>query len=159
DHGHCRILRARRQWPRHRCTAEQRDEVAPFHSRPSLTMVGSDYQMIADAASQRAEVRNVGGHIRLSPRPPKWRSGASGSPPDTGSPVCAINSPEQLQQGVCTEVAYSITSPARAKSDGGTVMPSALAVFILMTRSSLFGCSTGRSPGFSPLRTLSTKLA
>src|SRR5262249_42881311 len=61
DHGHCRILRACRQWPRHRCTAEQRDEVAPFHSRPSLMMVGSDYQMIADAASQRAEVRNVGG--------------------------------------------------------------------------------------------------
>src|SRR5215472_4482921 len=47
---------------------------------------------------------------------------------------------------------HSITSSARASSDGGTVMPSALAVLRLMTSSNLAGCSTGKSPGFSPLR-------
>ena len=34
------------------------------------------------------------------------------------------------------------------------VRPRALAVFILMTRSNLVGCSTGRSLGFAPLRIL-----
>src|SRR4029077_21247369 len=42
---------------------------------------------------------------------------------------------------------YSITSSARAKSAAGTVMPSALAVFILMTSWKRVGCSTGRSAG------------
>ena len=35
---------------------------------------------------------------------------------------------------------YSITSLARASSEGGTVMPSALAVFSLITRSKVVGC-------------------
>ena len=51
---------------------------------------------------------------------------------------------------------HSITSSARASSDGGTVRPSALAVFRLMTRSNLVGCSTGRLAGFAPRRILST---
>jgi hypothetical protein len=51
---------------------------------------------------------------------------------------------------------YSITSSARATSEGGTVMPSALAVFRLMTISYLVGACTGRSAGFSPLRMRST---
>src|SRR4026209_474764 len=38
---------------------------------------------------------------------------------------------------------YSITSSARASNDVGSVMPSALAVVRLMTRSNLVGCSTG----------------
>ena len=56
-----------------------------------------------------------------------------------------------------TEVAsYSITSSARASKEGGTVRPSALAVFMLITSSNLVGCSTGRSEGLAPLRILST---
>src|SRR5712691_5442544 len=47
---------------------------------------------------------------------------------------------------------HSITSSARARSDCGTVRPSALAVFKLMTSSNLVGCSTGRSAGLAPLR-------
>jgi hypothetical protein len=47
--------------------------------------------------------------------------------------------------------AYSITSSARASSDGGTVRPSALAVLRLIT-SYLVGACTGMSAGFSPLR-------
>jgi hypothetical protein len=45
---------------------------------------------------------------------------------------------------------HSITWSARARSDGGTVRPSAFAVFRLMTSSNLVGCCTGRSAGFSP---------
>ena len=54
---------------------------------------------------------------------------------------------------------YSITSSARASSVGGMSRPSALAVFRLMTRSNLVGCSTGISPGFAPRSILSTKSA
>src|SRR5258708_214111 len=47
---------------------------------------------------------------------------------------------------------HSITSSARASSLSGIVMPSALAVLRLMTRSNFVGCTTGRSPGLAPLR-------
>jgi len=47
---------------------------------------------------------------------------------------------------------HSITSSARASSDGGTVRPSALAVRRLIRKSNLVACCTGRSAGFSPLR-------
>jgi hypothetical protein len=43
--------------------------------------------------------------------------------------------------------------PARASSCAGKSRPSALAVFILMTSLYLVGACTGRSAGFSPLRT------
>src|ERR1019366_10168967 len=49
---------------------------------------------------------------------------------------------------------HSITSSARAISVGGTVRPRAFAVLRLMTSSNLVGCWTGKSAGFSPLRTL-----
>ena len=51
---------------------------------------------------------------------------------------------------------YSITSLALARSDGGTVRPSALAVLRLITSSYLVGACTGSSAGFSPLRMRST---
>src|SRR3954452_12067093 len=51
---------------------------------------------------------------------------------------------------------HSITSSARARSDCGTVMPSLLAVFRLMTSSNLVGCSTGRSAGLAPFRIFPT---
>jgi len=51
---------------------------------------------------------------------------------------------------------HSITSSASASIVGGTVSPSALAVFRLITNSNLTGCCTGKSPGFSPLRMRST---
>src|SRR6476619_6122900 len=47
---------------------------------------------------------------------------------------------------------HSITSSARADRVGGTSRPSALAVFRLITNSNLVDCTTGRSPGFAPLR-------
>ncbi len=51
---------------------------------------------------------------------------------------------------------HSISSSARASSDGGTVRPSALAVPRLMTSSNVVGCLNGRSEGFAPLIILST---
>src|SRR5215472_17513133 len=57
-------------------------------------------------------------------------------------PLCA-NSGHQLQ---------SITSSARASMVGGISKPSTFAVFMLMTKSNLVGCTTGRSAGFSPFR-------
>ena len=47
---------------------------------------------------------------------------------------------------------HSITSSARASSVGGTVRPSILAVWALMTSSNLDACTTGRSAGLAPLR-------
>src|SRR5205823_3096179 len=47
---------------------------------------------------------------------------------------------------------HSMTSSARCSSDCGTVRPSALAVFRLITSSNLVGCSTGRSAGLAPFR-------
>src|SRR4051812_9014068 len=51
---------------------------------------------------------------------------------------------------------HSITSSARASSDGGTVRPSALAVVRLIAVTYLVGACTGRSAAFSPLRMRST---
>jgi len=53
-----------------------------------------------------------------------------------------------------SEVIYSMISSASAERFGGTSMPSALAVLRLMTSSNLVDCTTGKSPGFSPLRIL-----
>src|SRR5262249_2388722 len=55
-----------------------------------------------------------------------------------------------------TTLIYSITSLARASSDGEMVRPSAFAVLRFMMRSNLVGCSTGRSAGFAPRKILST---
>jgi hypothetical protein len=48
---------------------------------------------------------------------------------------------------------HSITSSAIARMPGGMVRPSALAALRLITSSNLVGRITGRSAGFSPLRT------
>jgi hypothetical protein len=45
-----------------------------------------------------------------------------------------------------------------ASSDGGMVMPSALAVVRLMTRSNWVGCSTGMSPRLRPAQNLVDKV-
>src|SRR6516165_3221843 len=47
---------------------------------------------------------------------------------------------------------HSITSSASATSIGGTSIPSAFAVFALITSSNLVDCCTGKSAGLVPLR-------
>ena len=51
---------------------------------------------------------------------------------------------------------HSTIWSARSSTDRGIVSPSAFAVRMLMTSSNFVGCSMGRSPGFAPLRILST---
>jgi hypothetical protein len=60
----------------------------------------------------------------------------------------------------CSEAPpYSITSSARASSDGWIVRPSVLAVLRLITSSKAVGCSTRSSEGGEHLRMRSTSLA
>src|SRR5262249_27353758 len=54
---------------------------------------------------------------------------------------------------------HSITSSARASSEGRRSRPKVLAVLRLITSSNLVGCSTGKSDGLAPLKILSTKVA
>src|ERR1700676_149132 len=54
---------------------------------------------------------------------------------------------------------HSITSSARASSEGGIVTPSAFAVFKLTASKKLVGNSIGKSPGAVPRRILATKYA
>src|SRR4029434_4472912 len=63
---------------------------------------------------------------------------------------------QQETHALQQKASYSITSSARTSKEGGTVRPSSLAVFRLITNSNLVGCSTGRSEGLVPLSILST---
>src|SRR5262245_14790047 len=47
---------------------------------------------------------------------------------------------------------YSITSSARASSDGGISRPMAFAVLRLIVSSNFVGCSIGRSAGLAPCK-------
>jgi len=60
----------------------------------------------------------------------------------------------RCRDGPITEVGgrHSITSLARPRSGNGSVMPRALALFVLMISSTMVTCWTGRSLAFSPLR-------
>jgi hypothetical protein len=59
-------------------------------------------------------------------------------------------------QGLLQLQRYSITPSARARTVGGSVRPSALAVPRLTKSWNFVGCSTGRLAGDAPLRSLST---
>src|SRR4029077_20642535 len=67
-----------------------------------------------------------------------------------GRPLCANTGNDKT---------YSITSSGRPSSIGGTSRPIAFAALRLITSSNLVGCSTANSPGFAPLRILSTYTA
>src|SRR6476619_4706244 len=51
---------------------------------------------------------------------------------------------------------HLITLSARVSTFGGIVRAIRFAAFRFMTRKNFFGCSTGSSEGFAPLRILST---
>ena len=63
---------------------------------------------------------------------------------------------KELVPALARAAVHSINSLARIRMPGGTSRPNARAVFILRTKSNATGCSTGSSPDFSPLKTLST---
>ena len=54
------------------------------------------------------------------------------------------------------EIPYSITSSARARTDGGIPIPSARAVLRFTAKLNSVGCSTGSLPGLAPLKILCT---
>jgi hypothetical protein len=85
---------------------------------------------VARAEPHRGDLAATG------PAGPRWAEAAGGVEPDGRR--------------------HWMISSARASTAGGIVRPSALAVFRLMMSSNLVGCSTGRSAGFAPFRTLST---
>jgi hypothetical protein len=70
--------------------------------------------------------------------------------PESGHWVSVFGCPLCAKSGHRTS--YSITSSARPRSGNGIEIPSALAVWALMTSSNFVACRTGRSAGFSPLR-------
>ena len=74
-------------------------------------------------------------------------------------PLCRVNGRFSWTSLVTTFglwQVYWITSSSRSSSDGGIVIPSALAVLRLITSSKCIGCSMGKSPGLAPRRILST---
>src|SRR5262245_17530785 len=74
--------------------------------------------------------------------------------PESGHLQCNSPCPPWAKSG--HRAAHSITSSARASRVVGTSRPRASAALRLITNSYLVGTSTGRSPGFSPLRMRST---
>src|ERR1700730_5633091 len=83
-------------------------------------------------------------------------------PPGTAVRIAPSEDPhvaERHRQAGGVLGVHSITSSARARSDGGTSRPSALAVLRLITKSNFVGCSTGMSPGAAPLKTFTIKAA
>ena len=76
------------------------------------------------------------------------QNGMSALPPESGhvrcTSACPLSAKSELMQ--CSkEDRYSITSLARASSEGGTVMPSTFAVLRLMTSSSLGLCARNQT--------------
>ena len=72
------------------------------------------------------------------------------STPNNGHQQVGTVGPFRAKTG--SDEPYSITSSARARSDGGTSIPSDFAVLRLMVSKNLVGCSIGRSAGLAPLR-------
>jgi hypothetical protein len=84
---------------------------------------------------------------------------AAGLPPVADECCCTcedfrvVPKPDHVHRN--KEYHYSITSSALTSNLSGMVSPSALAVLRLMISSNLVATCTGRSAGFSPLRTRS----
>src|SRR5262249_50711167 len=129
------LLRARRQWPRRRATAEKCDEFPPPHGTYPKA---KDHDLmialcIAAKSGHSSPLRVKSRHLERC-----WPMSAK----------CH----ERLRAIAALRPNYSITSSALPSRVGATSRPIVLAVCRLMTSSNLLGCSTGRSPGFSPLR-------
>ena len=139
--------------PRKRSTTENGDEIPPPHAIPYVSFGARKSIALCDwpAEEQRAPTSlrrdvSVGSKKQIS-----WR-------------VCFYVSslPQKLthasQQNDVLEflVLHSSNASAPRIIPRGISSPSALAVLRLTTISSLVGCSTGRSAGFTPFRILST---
>ena len=145
------LLRARRDRPRCRRTAEKRDELAPSHCCPRglrTCIVAAQTDVRQEGLSRTLPMSALGQKRTSAAQAACPLYPQSGHVQRTGHVRFVPIADMQLL--------YSITSSARASSDGGTSRPSALAVLRLITSSYLVGACTGRSAGFSPLRMRST---
>jgi hypothetical protein len=86
---------------------------------------------------------------------PRPGAGYFRSTPDNGQLQTGTVGPVGAKRG--SSPAYSITSSADANKMSGTCISSALAVFRLIPRLNLVGCSTGRSAGRAPRSMRETK--
>ena len=114
----------------HRAFVESNCE--PLQGQPGNVRFGSD-----------ADIQPCLSDVRFTPKSRHWLSVSE-------CPLCAKSGHTQRSK----MYRYSIISSASAERLGGTSMPSALAALRLMTNSNLLDCTTGKSPGFSPLRIL-----
>ena len=139
-------LGAKRKTPPSSRTGLQVDPLRHLKSpaSPTVSQLGS-----RDVGKFRRRLHSDLINVRFGP--------LCGLKPDISrGPRSAKSGCEQMRQMTRRLCAYSITSSARARRDGGMVRPSALAVVKLMMRSNLVGCSTGMSPGLAPRMILST---
>ena len=139
------LLRARPERPHCRRPAEQRDELAAFHC-PMPPVLPAE--RVAHLSYGRRLLRcgiSIQPMSQLGPNCEELghRSARLARQKSANSD----NSQRSKHDG------YSITSSAMDSSPDDKVRPSVFAVLRLMTNSNLVGCSTGRSTGFSPLRT------
>ena len=102
--------------------------------------------------------------VRVTNGPRDDVRGPSGDPP-TPQRIAAVRKSSELCHGQTHAVQqrlglriplHSMTSLAMARSDGGTLRPSAFAALRLMTSSYPVGAWTGSSAGFVPFRMRST---
>src|SRR5262249_48923463 len=113
-----------------------------------LDVLAFDISCLFQSLVERTQADRVSGQVRrcAAEEPDHWHRGLLRPRRDRPHDRAA----EQRDE---LSAVHSITSSGRARSDGGTVRPSALAVVRLMANSKRVGCMTGSSAGFSPLRT------
>src|SRR5262245_3604488 len=146
------LLRVCSYRPSHRATKSTQNVPSP-HCRPrgsSHCQHTNSHQCSGRLCPDAADVRFTPNSDRKSGLP---QTVMSALPPKAD--MCTARA--HVRFGPKADIlAYSITSPARASTAGGTVRPSAFAVLRLMTNAYLVAVCTGRSAGFSPLRMRST---
>ena len=117
--------------------------------------IGGDSCAMAAIRAHRIFVagRGEAENFTLRWRSAQWLSDLRWAP----SPACRLLRPRRQRPRRCAakkrdELAtgHSITSSARARSDGGMARPNVLAVWWLITNSNLMACMTGRSRASRP---------
>ena len=162
-----RLLRARRERPSSCCAAQWNNEFSPSdvdcHAYPPaggrVHAIEVRYHALAKERTHGFALRNVcrrpcrsmGQTLRSQTAFALFVRYASRS----DQTIAAQRNDATCQKRIIGS-AYSITSSARASSVAGTVMPSALAVWLLMTISNRVACRSGSSPGWVPPRIFAT---
>src|SRR5262249_14830605 len=138
---------------------DQFDRVLAHRVRLAVAPAIVDAEVLPDGPTQLLQALRKGRQTAMSFRIicSEWREHA-----DAAHPLALLRARRERPRRRAAEkrdepAAYhSITSSARASSDGGTSRPRALAVLRLIASSNLVGACTGRSAAFSPLRIRST---